>query len=61
MLNTLSTAESMALTLKDREYIDTIERQKKELEDHREKIHTLEMDKHVLVTSEQSTHWTMRF
>ena len=35
LFNTLSTADSMTITQKDREYIDAIERQKKELEDHR--------------------------
>jgi hypothetical protein len=51
----------MTISQKDREYIDAIERQKKELEDHRLTIHTLELDKHVLVMNEWSTHWTLRF
>ena len=43
LFNTNSTAESVAITQRDREHIDTIEQQKKVLEDHRLKIHTLEV------------------
>ena len=35
LFNTLSTAESTVMTQRDREHIDTIEQQKKLLEDHR--------------------------
>jgi hypothetical protein len=44
--NTCSTAGSISTNPKDREHIDTIEQQKKVLEDHRLKIKTLEVANH---------------